>query len=277
MDSIIDAPVPTKTFVKQISTTEYNSQKDDYTKKALKELQEQMKTFKTPKEKKEEKKEERKGNYESNKYIYDDNDNDDNDDNDGDDCDDNENCGNNNDNISLDSESDYDTKEKPSLIIKHIIDSCSNGNNNKTETITKKRKTNNSNKTSNSSSNTSSNLHDAIYAQHELDIKTITKLNNRIKELEKENGEFESKIHYLRLDVVNTICERNELQKEVKTLYIENEKNIKQAVIIVDHDKKNRFYFNILKYVVIILMMMNIYIPAAKYFLMVFSFGLLVI
>ena len=272
MDSIIDAPVPTKTFVKQISTTEYNSQKDDYTKKALKELQEQMKTFKTPKERKEEKKEERKGNYESNKYIYDDND-------DGDGDDDNRNGGNNNynDDISLDSESDYDTKAKPSLIIKHIIDSCSNGNNNKTETIAKKRKTNNSNKTSNTSSNTSSNLHDAIYAQHELDIKTITKLNNRIKELEKENGEFESKIHYLRLDIVNTICERNELQKEVKTLYIENDKNIKQAVIILDHDKKNKFYFNILKFVVIILLMMNIYFSAAKYFLMVFSFGLLVI
>ena len=268
MDSIIDAPVPTKTFVKQISTTEYNSQKDDYTKKALKELQEQMKTFKTPKERKDEKKEERKDekkeerkeNYESNKYIYDDND--DNDDN---------------NDISLDSESDYDTKAKPSLIIKHIIDSCSNGNNNKTDTIAKKRKTNNSNKTSNSSSSSSSNLHDAIYAQHELDIKTITKLNNRIKELEKENGEFESKIHYLRLDVVNTICERNELQKEVKTLYIENDKNIKQAVIILDNDKKNKFYFDILKIIVIILLILNIYFPAVKYFLMFFSVGLLVI
>ena len=128
-----------------------------------------------------------------------------------------------------------------------------------------------------SSSNTSSNLHDAIYAQHELDIKTITKLNNRIKELEKENGEFESKIHYLRLDVVNTICERNELQKEVKTLYIENDKNIKQAVIILDNDKKNKFYFDILKIIVIILLILNIYFPAVKYFLMFFSVGLLVI
>ena len=190
-------------YINKISLEEYNKQKDDFTQKALKELSEQMKTFEKPKENKEENKVKSKSSFNiinttkkiNSDIIKVDNDTDDDNDN------------NNGDNDG--SESDYDSNlenTKPSkssinLIVQHV-------ENNK-----KKRKVSHTQvKTQDTS------MSDSIYAQHEVDMRAIQLLKDKINDLKIENADLDSKKHYLTLDLNNAQCDVNEMKKQVSSL-----------------------------------------------------------
>jgi hypothetical protein len=189
-------------YSNKISLEEYNKQKDDFTQKALKELSEQMKTFEKPKENKEENKKSKSAfniintNKKINTDIANvDNNTDDNDDNDNDDND--------------GSESDYDTNldnTKPSkssinLIVQHV------------ENKQKKRKVSHT-----QSKTQDTSMSDSIYAQHEVDMRTIQLLKDKINDLKIENADLDSKKHYLTLDLNNAQCDVNEMKKQVSYL-----------------------------------------------------------
>jgi len=185
-------------YSNKISLEEYNKQKDDFTQKALKELSEQMKTFEKPKENKEENKKSKSAfniintNKKINSDIIkvdDDN--------------------NNNDDDNDDSESDYDTNldnTKPSkssinLIVQHV------------ENKQKKRKVSHT-----QSKTQDTSMSDSIYAQHEVDMRTIQLLKDKINDLKIENADLDSKKHYLTLDLNNAQCDVNEMKKQVSYL-----------------------------------------------------------
>ena len=189
-------------YSNKISLEEYNKQKDDFTQKALKELSEQMKTFEKPKENKEENKKSKSAfniintNKKINTNIINVDDNNDND--------------NNNDNDDNDgSESDYDTNldnTKPSkssinLIVQHV------------ENKQKKRKVSHT-----QSKTQDTSMSDSIYAQHEVDMKTIQLLKDKMNDLKIENADLDSKKHYLTLDLNNAQCDVNDLKKQVSYL-----------------------------------------------------------
>jgi hypothetical protein len=193
-------------YSNKISLEEYNKQKDDFTQKALKELSEQMKTFEKPKENKEENKTSKSAfniintNKKINTNIINVDDNNDNDNDDD----------NNNDNDDNDgSESDYDTNldnTKPSkssinLIVQHV------------ENKQKKRKVSHT-----QSKTQDTSMSDSIYAQHEVDMRTIQLLKDKINDLKIENADLDSKKHYLTLDLNNAQCDVNEMKKQVSYL-----------------------------------------------------------
>ena len=258
----------TISYAKKISTEEYNQQKDDYTQKALKELNAQMKTFKTSE----------KSIIHSKKKITLSLPNSDNDDNDKDNDNDNDND-NNNDNDN-DSDSDYEdkkditdtinttnstnstntTKSNPSLnfIIKHYVSEQQPPQ----QQLLKKRKTTNTNtKTVQPIPpvQQSSTMSDAIYAQHELDMETITKLKLKYNNLKNETDDLDSKKHFLTLELSNAQCDINDLKKKISLLTNENINLIKYIKVMKRHDDLFDFYIKIVAYIIIFLILLIIY------------------
>ena len=228
-------------YSNKISLEEYNKQKDEFTQKALKELSEQMKTFEKPKENKQENKSKSefkliKNSKKINTNIIniDDNDNDDND--------------NNNDNDDNDgSESDYDTNldnTKPSkssinLIVQHV------------ENKQKKRKVSHT-----QSKTQDTSITDSIYAQHEVDMRTIQLLKDKMNVLKIENADLDSKKHYLTLDLNNAQCDVNEMKKQVSYL---KDQLIAHKQFIKQMKKCDDDFAKILKLVVIGILLFILY------------------
>ena len=231
-------------YTNKISLEEYAKQKDDFTQKALKELSEQMKTFVKPKENKEEKKIKSKSVFniintskKINTDIVNDNNNDDNDD---DDINDYNNGDSDNDDGNDGSESDYDTNldnTKPSkssinLIVQHV------------ENKQKKRKVSHQ-----QFKNQDTSMSDSIYAQHEVDMRTIQLLKDKMNELKIENADLDSKKHYLTLDLNNAQCEVNDLKKQVSYL---KDQLISHKQFIKQMKKYDDDFAKMLKIVVIV-------------------------
>jgi len=275
--------VPTKTFAKQISTVEYNNQKEDYTQKALRELNEQMKTFKRPSYKINTNNTNNTNKKNTRSII--------NDGNDGNDILDDEEIKSSfdhkynnvfNDNAFIDnldneensdnegnSDSEGKSDKDVNLIIKHVIDNKKKRNSNSKSGV----------KTTNTNTNTNSlneNIVNAIYAQHEIDINNISKLNKtiieikqKIKDSEREYDDMDCKMHYLKLDLGNSQLENETLKKEIEILKKENVEITEKIIILCDREKSDRFYFNILKWVCLFLLIFNLYYAEVKYFLFV--------
>lgn len=212
----IDEPVDTPTFAKKITVEEYNKQKDDYTQKALKELNDQMKSFIKPTTSKSKL-----------SISLPNSDNDDDDDNVND---------NVNDNLenSKDSDSDYtenrettNSNQSVNFIIKHYV----NDQTPPQQQLLKKRKITNmqSSKPIQSLQKTNSNITDAIYAQHELDMENMNKLKLKNNTLKFENEELDKKKHFLTLELSNAQCDIIDLKKQVSYLKDENIK-LKQFI-----------------------------------------------
>ena len=267
MQTLIQTPTqsnihqPLQIFAEQKTINEYNKDKVDYTQKALKELQEQMKNFDFNKKPNVDKV------FNSNKFLQT-----------------TKSSSNNVSNNVLeisDNEQDSETeidlqnnKQNINLIIKHVLD---------------KKKANNSNNSNNSNNNIKSksmsnvkiadeSITNVIYAQHELDIKTISKLNktitelqSNIKDLKKESDDVESKLYYLKLDLGNAQCDKFELEKQVICLKEDLEKTkIKHTYA----EEKNKIFQVNIKYInifIVILLMLNIYFEDFKYLLIALS------
>ena len=246
----------TNTYAKKISVEEYNQQKDDYTQKALKELNEQMKTFTKPESNP-------RSLITSNKKLSISLPNSDNDD-EPDDYVDTTNT-KNNDN---DSDSDYadkteitdTTKSNSSLnfIIKHYVSEQQPPQ----QQLLKKRKTTNTNSKTVQPIQPvqqSSTMSDAIYAQHELDMETITKLKLKYNNLKNETDDLDSKKHFLTLELSNAQCDINDLKKKISLLTNENINLIKYIKVMKRHDDLFDFYIKIVAYIIIFLILLIIY------------------
>jgi len=269
----MESSTTTPVFIKPISTEEYNKQKDDYTQQALKQLKEQMKTFEKPKSKVQEpektnmllnkyKSTETKINkdeiinvdsesdYELEKDMNLENDNE-------------------NENVFEDGDGDGDEKHKKkikssiNLIIQHVTDSKKNNIIRPVPLRNSKPITNNLKTVHNSS-----NIHDAIYAQHELDINTINNFKLKIKENSAEIKEMENTLHYLKLDLCNFQCDNSDLKKQNEFLIKENTQLKKDVSIFEKNIKDRQFYIKIFKVAVILLLLLNVWIENFEFFLL---------
>jgi len=252
----------TTTYAKKISVEEYNQQKNDYTKKALKELNEQMKTFTKPESKP-------RSLITSNKKLsisLPNSDNDDNDDND--------------DNAEYnlkkhDSDSDYEDKKetidtsntpKSKSSLNFIIKQYVNEQTPIQQQLLKKRKITNTN--TNQVTNHARNqepqhintMSDAIYAQHELDMDVITNLKLKNNNLKNENEDLDTKKHFLTLELSNAQCEINDLKKQISDL---KDINIKLKQYINFSKKQDDLFDYYLKrscFIIVLLIIFLIYI-----------------
>jgi len=242
----IDEPVDTPTFAKQISVEEYNKQKDVYTQKALKDLNDQMKSFIKPTTSK------------SKSKLSISLPNSDNDD------DDDDNVNNNLEN-SKDSDSDYtenrettNSNQSVNFIIKHYV----NEQIPPQQQLLKKRKITNtqSSKPIQTVQQTNSNITDAIYAQHELDMENINKLKLKNNTLKFENEELDKKKHFLTLELSNAQCEISDYKKQVSYLKDENIR-LKQFITIMQKsDEDFLLYVKFILYLLICLCILLFYV-----------------
>lgn len=225
-------------YAEKITLEEYNIQKNEYTQNALKELQKQMKqTTHQPKSK---------------MFKFNDDD------------DENSVIEYSDEDISEDVDSEGDiakgidkngnAREKQTnvnLIIKHVSTkekSSIRKNNKKTKEDSQSHKRTSSNTT----------LTDAIYAQHEIDIKTIQSLKNLIKKLNNDIENESGKNHYLKLDLNNAQCDNNDLKKQNIFLQTENQKYKTQIIEYTNEIKQNYIYMTIMKFIIIVLLLVGI-------------------
>lgn len=192
-------------YVEKITMEEYNRQKDEYTQQALKHLQEQMQehNYKQIQYDSLEKDDDSEQSSETNSVIeYD----------------------------SLDCTDDniQNSSANINLIIKHIT-SQSTKQSSTGKNLRQKRKKNSEIEDEKSS------IHDVIYAQREIDMKTIQKLKEVINNLKHELEDESRKVHFLKLDLNNACCDNCDLKKEIIIL---KENNAKQNKQIVEYKKK---------------------------------------
>jgi len=257
--------IPTKIFSKQISVDEYNSQKEDYTQKALRELKEQMKTFKRPETKTNDTLF-KKINSNDNKRKISENEED-------------------SDNYEL--EGDFDEEDSDNkiendcdnssvnLIIKHVLD-------NKSSKIKNTNTKTSGNKSSNTKSQTNSlddNIINSIYAQHEIDINTISQLNKTILELKqnikdkkRDFDDVDNKMHYLKLDLCNLQCDNKDFIKEITSLKNEIQIQNNKIVLFEKNIINRQFYTKIFKVSVMILLLLNVWIENFEFLLLIIGF-----
>ena len=126
--------------------------------------------------------------------------------------------------------------------------------------------------------NTNTTMTDSIYAQHEVDINTIAKLNNTIMEFKQKlknkdinYNDMDGKMHYLKLDLGNCQIERTELLKQVDFLKQEQKKNNTIIKNTEASTKKYIFYWKFIKIFIILLFIFNIYFDSFKYLLLLMS------
>ena len=187
-------------YAEKITIEEYNNQKDEYTQNALKELQKQMKQTKPDTITKPIHKifhnvdlsnSNDNSNYDSYNNDFNNNYNDDynNDYNDDDE----------NSDVELDDVVPNETNVN--LIIKHVSSI-------EKQNSLSKNSFKNTNKTTRVSHNNS--MTDAIYGQHEIDIKTIQSLKDLVRQLNDELESVSRKNHFLKLDLNNAQCDNND-------------------------------------------------------------------
>jgi hypothetical protein len=102
-------------------------------------------------------------------------------------------------------------------------------------------------------------MQNAIYAQHELDVKTINNLKLHIRNLESQLEKNDSKMHYLKLDLANSQYDNIELNKKVNYLKTETEKLKLKSKDQEDVNKVDQYYIILLKILVVFLFLMNIF------------------
>ena len=270
MEITNDVP-ETITFAKKITIDEYIKQKDEYTQKALKELNEQMKQLPSIiKKNNNNNKNNNKNNNNKLSMSLPNSDNEQEQDN----FINSKSKYSNSNNISdsdSDSDSDYNdnnnehidtTKGNPSLnfIIKHYVSE----NSQNSEQLLKKRKntknTTQNNTQNNTQSNQSNTMTDAIYAQHELDMNTITKLKLQNNTLNSENEDLDTKKHFLTLELSNAQCDVGDLKIQVAYLKEENLKLKQYMKIMKINDEQFELYLRITIYILIFLILLLIYI-----------------
>ena len=186
-------------MAEKITMEEYNRQKDEYTNQALKELQTQMKNQKpiTPRI--------LVNNKDDNNELSDD--------------------GNNSVILhNSDSDDDYDNDDydnnKTNLIIKHIINNKDRNAERNANRRHRRMKSNPDNE-----NKASASINEVIYAQRELDMKTIQSLKEIINNLKRDIEDESRKNHFLKLDLNNSHCDNMDLKNQNIVL---NEENYKQ-------------------------------------------------
>jgi hypothetical protein len=271
---IASTPEPIITFIKPISTDEYNKQGSDFTQKALLELKEQMKNFKPNKHSIIQKNIDviNKNNciIESNSNSDSDSDSDsvsdynlsDKDDKDEDVDDDN-------------TSKNTRTNTNINLIIKNVksdakSDAKKTTKKDKKKTNESKSKESRQSKESKESkeSKKSSDITNAVFDKMDNDSNKILQLNNKIVEYKSVCKKMDKDLHYLKLDLVNFQCDNDKLLKETASY----NKKIVELENIVKHsdDKANKQekYMQYLKIFIIILLLLNAYFDYVKYILL---------
>ena len=273
---IASTPEPIITFIKPISTDEYNKQGSDFTQKALLELKEQMKNFKPNKHSIIQK------NIDvinKNNYIIESNSNSDSDS-------DSESVSDYNlsDKDEKDEDVDDDNTNKNlrtntniNLIIKNVkSDAKKTTKKDKKKTNESKSKESKESKESRQSkeskeskeSKKSSDITNAVFDKMDNDSNKILQLNNKIVEYKSVCKKMDKDLHYLKLDLVNFQCDNDKLLKETASY----NKKIVELENIVKHsdDKANKQekYMQYLKIFIIILLLLNAYFDYVKYILL---------
>ena len=250
--SLATSPEPSKeniTYIRQISPDNYKKQGIDFTQKALLELKEQMKNFKPKKHSIFEKDTETET--ESN------------------DLDNINDCENTNTNDSnSESESDYDMTDKGTnikLIIKNVKKDKKISNKLTPNKSTSNKSTSNkstSNKSTSKITDKSLDIENAMLKQFERDNKKVLELKSICKKMD-------SDLHYLKLDLINSQCDKDILEKEVK--FYKNKIEYIDKIIKFDNEKyiKEKKYLKYLKIFIILLLALNLYLYYFKYFMFV--------
>jgi len=268
----VSATASTPSFTKKISINEYNNN-DEYKQKQLRELQEQMKSFKKPKisDDKESQNKSSSSKSSSSKSSSSKSSSKESDVSDSDYNLENEVFSNDEDSNEPESNK---RKYKPdvNLIINNIVDR---------QKAKAKGNSNTNAKVSNQSAS-SNNLVDSIYAQRELDIKEIARLNKNIasllqniKDKQREVDDLEKKQHYANLESNNLQCELFDCKKQIETLKKDNKKISDDNQITDTKMKRYEFCLKLLKYFMILMFILNIYFQTFKYFLLIASVSLL--
>jgi hypothetical protein len=261
---IASTPEPIITFIKPISTDEYNKQGSDFTQKALLELKEQMKNFKPNKHSIIQK------NIDvinKNNCIIESNSNSDSD--------------SDSDSVSDYNLSDKDDKDEDvddntskntrtntniNLIIKNVKSDAKSDA--KKTTKKDKKKTNERKSKESKESKKSSDITNAVFDKMDNDSNKILQLNNKIVEYKSVCKKMDKDLHYLKLDLVNFQCDNDKLLKETASY----NKKIVELENIVKHsdDKANKQekYMQYLKIFIIILLLLNAYFDYVKYILL---------
>jgi len=233
-------------YAEKITIEEYNNQKDEYTQNALKELQKQMKqtkpdTITKPTHKIFHNVDLSNSNYNSNNDKNNDSNNDDYNDDD-------ENSVIEYSDVELDDVVPNETNVN--LIIKHVSSI-------EKQNSLSKNSFKNTNKTTRVSHNNS--MTDAIYGQHEIDIKTIQSLKDLVRQLNDELESVSRKNHFLKLDLNNAQCDNNDLKKQNKFLQTENENKQKQLIELRKDIIADQFYMVIMKGIIIVLFLIGLF------------------
>ena len=228
-------------YAEKITIEEYNSQKDEYTQNALKELQKQMQQTKPEMQ---QTKQQTKSTI-FNKGDLTKSDIDVNDDVEYD----VENSDVEYSDVELDNVAPNETNVN--LIIKHVssIEKLNSLSKNSFKNTTKKKHDIN---------NTNSTMTDAIYGQHEMDIKKIQSLKDLVRQKNDELECVSRKNHYLKLDLNNAQCDNNDLKKQHKFLQTENENKQKQLIELRKDIIVIEFYMLIMKGVIIALFLVGL-------------------
>ena len=203
-------------MAEKITIEEYNRQSNEYTKQALRQLREQMKT-QAPS---------------TSRIIVNGNDFEDSSDNDID-----------------------------NLIIKHITNKTNKTtNSDKTvsnhENIIADRKPRINRRIKSNSNNEkegTSSLNEVIYAQRELDMKTIQSLKEIVKQLQSELDNEARKNHFLKLDLNNSDCDNSDMKKQIIVLKEDNEKHKKIVLEYKDRVYKDGIYMMVMKIIIVLL------------------------
>ena len=250
-NDLATTPEAKPNYIKPISSDEYKMQSSEYTKKALLELKEQMKTFKPKKNSIIEK------NIDivnKNDYIIESNSDTDYNLSDNNNCDDDDDADDKNTNINV--------------IIRNVKN---------TKADNKKKKMSKSNSESNASNaSNASNVTDAIYNKLDNDCKTILQLNTKIVELNRVCNKMDKDLHYLKLDLINSQCDNDKLNKD-EVLYKQKIEYL-DDIVKCSYEKqiKEQKYLKYLKIFVIVILCANAYFDYIRYAMLIASVVLLI-
>jgi hypothetical protein len=258
--SFATSPEPNKeqiTYIRQISPDNYKKQGIEFTKKALRELKEQMTNFKAKKhsvfEKETETETDKDTEMETNEL------------------DNTDDCVNNNSN-ETDSDSDYDVTNKRdsnsnsntniNLIIKNVKKDKKTPGKSTPSKLTPSKSTPSKLTPSKLTPSKSMDIENAMLKQFEKDNKKVLELKSICKKMDKD-------LHYLKLDLINSQCDKDILEKEVK--FYKNKIEYIDKIIKFDNEKyiKEKKYLKYFKIFIILLLALNLYLYYFKYFMFI--------
>jgi len=96
----------------------------------------------------------------------------------------------------------------------------------------------------------SASINDIIYAQRELDMKTIQSLKEIINNLKREIDDESRKNHFLKLDLNNSHCDNMELKNQILVLKEETNKQNKQIVEYKNKMYQDTIYIMVMKIII---------------------------